>query len=325
MRALIWVLPLWLVAIAQGGGLVSAAEDFPSKPIRIVVPFPAGATGDLTARQLAPFVAERLKQSVIIDNRPGAGGVIGSEAVARSASDGRTILFTVSATLTVAPHLQMSRSFDPLRDLRPFIVTVRSGTIVVVNSSSPFRSLRDLIAAAKAKPGALTYASSGPGSIQHLMGERLKQMTGIDLLHVPYKGETPSLVDLIGGQVDLVFGFALATLPHIRSGKLRPLAVTTAKRLRSLPDVPTIAESGFSGYDERVWAGFAVPMGTPEPIVDKLYAAFHASASLPQYRQAVEERGSEPVASTQDEAVRLLRSDYERYGRIVKELDLRLE
>ncbi len=325
MRVLVRVLTFSLFALAPAGGLVSAADDFPLKPIRIVVPFPAGATGDLTARQLAPFVSERLKQPIIIDNRPGAGGLIGSDAVARSAPDGHTILFTVSATLAVAPHLQKSGSFDPVKDLRPFIVTVRSGTIVVVNSRSAFKSLGDLIAAAKAKPGALTYASSGPGSMQHLMGERLKQMAGIDLLHVPYKGETPSLVDLIGGQVDLMFGFALATLPHIRSGKLRPLAVTTAKRLSSLPDVPTIAESGFPGYDERVWAGFAVPAGTPKPIVDKLYAAFYASASLPQYRQAVEARGSEPMASTQDEAVQLLRSDYERYGRIVKELDLRLE
>jgi tripartite-type tricarboxylate transporter receptor subunit TctC len=325
MRALIRVLPFSLFALAQIGGPVSAADGFPSKPIKIVVPFPAGATGDLNARQLAPFLSERLKQSIIVENRPGAGGLIGSEAASRASPDGHTVLFMVSATLTVAPHLQKSPSFDPVRDLRPFIVTVRSGTILVVNAKSSIRSFSDLIAAAKAKPGALTYASSGPGSMQHLMGERLKQMAGIDLLHVPYKGETPSLTDLIGGQVDLVFGFALATLPHIRSGKLRPLAVTTAKRLSSLPDVPTIAESGFPGYDERVWAGFAVPAGTPQPIVDKLHAAFHASASLPQYRQAVEGRGSEPVASTQEEAVQLLKGDHERYARIVKELDLRLE
>jgi len=316
---------IWLLAFAWINGAAIGADGFPEKPIRVIVPFPAGTTGDLNVRELAPFVSDRLGQSVIVENRPGAGGSIGSAMVAHSPPDGHTVLFMVSSAVTVYPHLQKTLSFDPVKDLRPLIVTVRAGTIVVVNASSSIQSFKDLIAAAKANPGGLTYASSGPGSVQHVMGERLKKMADIDLLHVPYKGDAPALTDLIGGQVDVAFGFAFATLPHIRSGKLRPLAVTSAKRLSALPDVPTIAESGVQGYSEHVWAGFAVPAVTPRPVVDKLYQAFHSAASLPEYRQLVESRGTESLASTQEEAVALLKTDYERNRRVVKELGLQIE
>ena len=270
-------------------------------------------------------LSERLGQTIIVENRPGAGGSIGSEMAARSRPDGYTVLFMVSSTLTVHPHLQKTPTFDPIRDLTPLIITVRSGTIVVVNASSSIQSVKDLIGEAKAKPGKLTYASSGPGSVQHVMGERLKKMADIDLLHVPYKGDAPALSDLLGGQIDVAFGFSFATLPHIRSGKLRPLAVSTAKRLSALPNVPTIAESGVQGYAEHVWAGFAVPAATPKSIVDKLYQVFYSAASLPEYRQLVEKRGTESLASTQEEAVALLKRDYEHNRSVVNELGLRIE
>lgn len=325
MFSLVRFLAFSLLALGLVSGSALSADDFPAKPIRIIVPFPAGTTGDLNVREIAPFVSERLKQTIIVDNRPGAGGSIGSEMAAHSRPDGLTVLFMVSSTLTINPHLQKTPTFDPVKDLRPFIVTVRSGAIVVVNTSSSIQSLKDLIAAAKVKPGGLTYATSGPGSVQHVMGERLKKMAEIDLLHVPYKGDALALTDLIGGQVDVAFGFAFATLPHIRSGKLRPLAVTRAKRLSALPDIPTIAESGVRGYEEHVWAGFAVPAATPKPIVDKLFQAFHSAASLSEYRQLAEKRGSESLASTQEEAVELLKRDYERNRRVVKELGLQVE
>ena len=307
------------------GAPAFAGDEFPSKPIRIIVPFPAGSSADLNAREIGPLVAERLKQQIIVDNRPGAGGSIGTEMAAFSPPDGYTVLFTLNTAVTVNPHIYKTSKFDPLKHLLPFIVTVKSGAILVVNSKSPIRSVIDLIATAKAKPGGLTFAISGPGSPQHLMGERFKKLAGVDLLQVPYKGESPALTDLMGGQVDMAFGFAIGTLPHIQSGKLRPLAVTSAKRLTSLPHIPTLAESGLTDYDESVWVGWSVPAGTPEPIVEKLYQAFHAAAMSAEFRQKVEKRGSEPQASTRAEAVALMKSDYERYRKIVKELDIRVE
>jgi tripartite-type tricarboxylate transporter receptor subunit TctC len=302
-----------------------AGDEFPSKPIRIIVPFPAGSSADLNTREIGQMVGERLKQQIIVDNRPGAAGSIGTEMGAFSPPDGYTVVYTLNTTVAVNPHIYKTSRFDPLKHLLPFIITVRGAATLVVNSNSPFRSVADLIAAAKAKPGGLTYANSGPGSPQHLMGERLKKLAGIDILQVPYKGEPPALTDLMGGQVDMAFGFPLGALPHIQSGKLRPLAVTATKRLTSLPHTPTLAESGLTDYDESVWVGWSVPAGTPEPVVEKLYQAFYAAATSSKYRQKVEERGSEPQASTRPEAVALMKSDYERYRKMVKELDIRVE
>jgi tripartite-type tricarboxylate transporter receptor subunit TctC len=304
---------------------VLAGDAFPSKPIRIIVPFPAGSSADLNTREIAQLVGERLKQQIIVDNRPGAGGNIGTEMAALSPPDGYTVLYTLNTAIAVNPHIYKATRFDPLQHLLPFIVTVRGAAILVVNSNSSIRSFTGLIAAAKAKPGGLTYANSGPGSPQHLMGERLKKLAGIDILQVPYKGEPPALTDLMGGQVDMAFGFPLGALPHIQSGKLRALAVTSTRRSTALPHIPTLAESGLTGYDETVWVGWSVPAGTPEPVVEKLYQAFYAAATSSEYRQKVEKRGSEPQASTRAEAVALMKSDYERYRKMVKELDIRVE
>ena len=322
--------PLPLVALLVQAMLLlgspcAIGQTFPAKPIRIIVPFPPGSSGDLNTREIAPFVSEQLKQQVVIDNRPGAGGSIGSEQAARAPADGYTVLFMVSTTLTVNPHLYDTPNFRPTQDLRPFIITLRTGAFVVVRSDSRFQSLQELIAAARTQPGTVTYATSGPGSPQHLMGERLKRMSGADLLQVAYKGETFALTDLMGGQVDVAFGFAIGTFPHIRSGRLRPLAYTAAQRSSALPQVPTVAEAGVPGYEELVWVGFGVPAATPAPIVDRLHQAFYAAATTPAYRRLVEARGGEPVASSADEAVALLKSDFDRYRGVVKELGLRYD
>jgi tripartite-type tricarboxylate transporter receptor subunit TctC len=304
---------------------LAAADEFPSKVVKIIVPYPAGTTGDFNAREFATFVSPQLHQQIIVENRPGAGGNIGTQIGIRANPDGYTVLFVTGATIALSPHLYTSVTLDPLKDLTLLVVHSRSAGILLVNASSEMKSLADLIAAASAKPGGLTLANSGPGSIQHLMGERLEKIARIDLVNVSYKGDAPTLTDLIGGQIDAAFSFAVVAVPHIRSGKLRPLAVTGVKRLAVLPDVPTMAEAGLTGYDERVWAGFAVPAATPKPIVEKLHKAFYSAASLPEYRRLVEQRGTEPLAMNQEEATTLLRSDYERYGRIVKELGIHIE
>ena len=304
---------------------VIAADEYPSKPIRIIVPFPAGGSADLRTRHLAPLIAQRLKQSVIIENRPGAAGNIGTGLGAKSPPDGYTVTLILNTTVAVNPHIYRDAGFDPLKDLVPLIVMVRAAAILVVKADSPIRSVQDLIAQAKARPGKLTYGTSGPGSVQHLMGERFKKMAGIDLVHVPYKGDAPTLTDLMGGQIDMAFGAPPATLPLIESGKLRTLAVTSAKRLSILPNVPTLGESGVPGYDETFWGGFAVPTGTPGIVVKKLHEAFRSAMLAPEYQNFVTQIGAELVASTQEYAVELMKSDYERYGKIVKELGLKVE
>ena len=304
---------------------VFAADEYPSKPIRIIVPFPAGTSGDLRTRQLGPHLSQRLKQPIVVENRPGAAGNIGTEAGAKSPPDGYTVVFIYNGTVAINPHLYRDTGFDPLKDLMPLIVSMKTATILVVRPDSPLRSVQDLIAQAKARPGQLTYGTSGPGSVQHLMGERLKKMAGIDLVAIPYKGDAPTLTDLMGGQIDMAFGSPPVTMPLIDGGKLRALAVTSGKRLSILPNVPTIGESGVQGYEEMAWIGYAVPTGTPEVIVKKLHEVFRSAMLTPEYQHFVTQIGAELVASTQEYAAQLMKSDYERYGKIVKELDLKVE
>ena len=302
-----------------------AADEYPSKPIRIIVPFPAGASGDLRVRQLAPILSQLLKQPVVIDNRPGAAGNIGTVAGAKAPPDGYTVTFIYNGTVAVNPHLYRETGFDPRKDLVPVIVMGRGAAILVVKADSPIRSMQDLIAQAKAKPGKLTFGNSGTGSITHLMGERLKKLAGIDLVPVPYKGDAPALTDLMGGQTDMVIGYPLAAMPLIEGGKLRALAVTSATRLLNLPNTPAMAESGVPGYDETTWNGFAVPAGTPPAIIKKLHEAFRSAMLTPEFKHDLDQSGAEMVASTQEYAVELMKSDYERYGKIVKELGLKVE
>lgn len=304
---------------------VVAADDYPSKPIRIIVPFPAGASGDLRTRLLVPQLSQRLKQPVIVENRPGAAGNIGTEAGAKSPNDGYTIVLIYNGTVAINPHLYRDAGFDPRKDLVPLIIMITTGTILAVNPDSPIHSVQELITQARAKPGKLTYGTSGPGSLTHLMGERLKKMAGIDLVPIPYKGDAPALTDLMGGQIDMAFGYPLAIRSLIESGKLRALAVTSSKRLLNLPNIPTMAEAGLPGFQEVAWTGFAVPAGTPDTIIKKLHLAFREAMLTPEFKRDTDLSGAELIASTQEYAAQLMKSDYERYGKTVKELGLKLE
>lgn len=319
LLALIGVLALGLAQAAF------AADAYPTKPIRVIVPFPAGGSADIRTRQLAPLVAERLKQPLIVVNQPGANGNIGAAAAANSSPDGHTVVYVTSGMLAINPHIYPRMGFDPRKDLQPVILATQAPAILVVKADSPIDSVGTLIRQAKTAPGKLTFATVGAGSYPHLMGERLKRLAGIDLSHVPYKGETQALVDLISGQIDLVFGFPLATMPHIQSGKVRPLAVTSAKRLGPLPEVPSLAEADMPGYDEAASAGYAVPAGTPPAVVDKLFEAFHAALHTPDTLRDVIDSGVEVLDLDPRQATQRLLADYERFGAIVKALNLRLD
>ena len=312
---------LLLVVMACALTLGARAEDYPTKPIRIVVPYPAGSSGDVTTRQMAKMLSEKFSQSVIVDNRPGANGIIGAQVVAQAQPDGYTLLFAASSVLAMNPYLVKDLGFDAQKDFVPIIVSARSPALVVLSAASPFQSVQEFIEAAKKSPGKLTFASSGEGSPQHIMGEKMKRMAGIDLNHISYKGETPALQDLMAGQIDLCFGFAAGTMPHVRSGKLRALAVTGEKRLGIFPDIPTMAEAGLAGYAETILTLYAAPRGTPAAIVDKLNEAIRSAMFT--MKQVILERGSEFIASSPQEAATMLENERVRYGKVVRELGLK--
>ena len=316
---------VFVLAPVLGFAHPAAADEFPSKPIRIIVPFPAGSSADARTRQLIPFLTKRLKQPIIVDNRPGAAGTIGTGLAVKSSPDGYTLTYIVTTTMAVAPHVYKDTAFDPRRELIPLLIAMKTASILTVRADSPFRAIADLITFARANAGKLTYGTSGPGSPQHLMGERLKKLANIQIVPVPYKGDAPTLIDLVGGQIDMTFGPPPATLPLIEAGKLRALAVTSSKRIARLPDTPTVAESGVPAFDEVIWYGYAVPAGTPAKVVKLLHETLRAAMLTPEFRKFAEQNGAELVASTQDFAVQLVKSDYERYKTIVKELDLRAE
>lgn len=318
-RCLVCALMCWVVTPVQ------AAGEYPSKPIRMIVPFPPGSSADVRSRQIAALVAPMLKQQIIVDNRPGAAGKIGTVLAAKSPPDGYTIAYILTNSVCVIPHLYKDPQFNPVRDLTPFIITLRAAPIALVAAGSDMRTLADVVAKAKAAPGKLTYDTSGPGSPQHLTGEQFQRLNAIDMVAVPYKGDAPTLVDLISGQIDLAFGFALASMPLVAAGKLRAIAVASDKRHPFLPDVPTLVEAGMPHIDATIWSGFAVPKATPAAIVRKLHQAFHQVMTTPAFKADVEQAGSELVASSQAEAEKLVTSEYYRYAKIIKDLDIKAE
>jgi tripartite-type tricarboxylate transporter receptor subunit TctC len=294
------------------------AADYPSKPIHIVVPFAAGGTTDFLARAIAQDLGTSMGTTVIVDNRPGAGGNIGSDLVAKSAPDGYTLLLGTVGTHAINASLYKKMPYDTVKDFAPISLVASVPNILVVHPSVPAKSVKELIALAKAKPGALAFASSGNGSSIHLSGELFKSMTDVDMVHVPYKGSGPALTDLVGGQVQLMFDNMPSSFPHVKAGRLRALAVTSSKRSPAAPDVPTIAESGVPGYESVAWFGILAPAGTPPEIVKKLNAEIAKTLKSPEVMKRLASQGAEPVSNTPEQFAVYIKSEMAKWAKVVK-------
>ena len=314
-----------LLAAAALMPITAAAQSFPAKPIHIIVPYPPGGALDVTARSIANELTKLLDQPVVVENRSGAGGNVGGEAVARAAPDGYTLFATTSAIHAINPVLYKTMPFDPNKDLAPVVALVVLNNVLVVHPSVPARSVQELIALAKGQPGKLTFASSGNGTTVHLSGELFKMMTGVDMLHVPYKGSAPAVTDLIAGQVNMMFENIPAAMPHIRSGKLRALGVTGNKRSPLLPEVPTIAESGLPGYESSVIYGLVAPAATPKEIISKLNAAAVKGANTKEFRERMEGLGYEVIAGSPEQMAEMLRTEIARWAPVIKASGARVD
>ena len=302
----------------------AGAQAYPSRPIRLVVGFTPGGGVDINARMLAAKLAETPGWQVVVENKPGAGTNIAAESVAKAAPDGYT-LFINTAAVAINMSLYKNLPYDTLRDFAPVSVFSESQNIMLTNAQKPYRSAADVVAAARAKPGALTYASAGSGSTQHLAGELFKLVTKTDILHVPYKGSAPATTALLSGEVDLVFINVPAILAHVKFGRLRALAAAGAKRSDLMPDVPTLKEAGVSGVEVVVWYGVLAPAATPKDIVATLGAAIARAARAPDIRQKLLDQGAEPVGSTPDEFGVLLREEVAKWQGVVKAAGLKVE
>jgi tripartite-type tricarboxylate transporter receptor subunit TctC len=294
------------------------AADYPNKPIRLVVPFSAAGTTDFLARAIAQKLGTNMGTTVIVDNRPGAGGNIGSDIVAKADPDGYTLLLGTVGTHAINASLYKKMPYDTVKDFAPITLVASVPNIVVVHPSVPAKSIKELLALAKAKPGNLTFASSGNGSSIHLSGELFKSMAGVDMLHVPYKGSGPAVADLVGGQVNLMFDNMPSSLPHVKSGRLRAIAVTGAKRSPAVPDLPTIAESGVPGYDSVAWFGVLAPAGTPPAIVNQLNAEIIKVLKSPDVAHRLSSQGAEPAYNTPEQFSAYIKTEMGKWAKVVK-------
>jgi tripartite-type tricarboxylate transporter receptor subunit TctC len=301
------------------------ADAWPGKPLKLVVPFTAGGSTDTVARIIAEKLTTRLGQPVIVDNKAGAGGAIGSDFVAKAPADGYTMLVGTSSTMAIAPYVYTKLAFNPTRDLAPVALLGTADIMIVVNSQVPVRSVKELVAYAKANPGKLTFASGGNGSISHLLGEYFNSMAHVDMLHVPYKGDAQMVTDLIGGQVNMAFGTAVAFLPHIKSGKVVALAVTNPKRSTTQGQLPTVSEAGVPGYEAVQWFGIAVPTGTPGAIVQRLNDEIRAILEMPDVRARFADLGFDVVGDRPEEFAAFLRAENAKWKKIAEISGTRLD
>ena len=301
------------------------AQGWTARPVRIVVPFPAGGGTDVPARLIAAELTTRLGQQVVVENKPGAGGNIGADSVAKSASDGTTLLMGTVNITSINPLLYPSMPFDPVTDLAPITLTGIAPNVLVVSAEGPIKSLDDLISAAKARPGALSFASAGAGTTLHLAGELLKTMAGIDMLHVPYKGAPAALPDVVTRKVDCMFVAVPAALGLIKGGKLRAIAVSGASRVPALPDIPTVAETGLKGFNAVAWHGLFAAGGTPADIVQRINREVVAILTQPAVRAKLEEQGIEPATSTPAQLGAMVVADREKWADVVRRFGAKLE
>ncbi len=311
-----------LAAVAAAGTLsmvpfaAYAQAAFPSKPITIIVPFSAGGTTDILARVVGQFMSTDLGQPVVIDNRAGAGGNIGGQAAARATADGYTIFMGTVGTHAINQALYKKMPFDPIKDFAPLSRVAMVPNLLVANPSQPYKNVKELIAYAKANPGKVNFGSSGSGSSIHLSGELFKQMAGVDMQHVPYRGSAPAVSDLLGGQISIMFDNMPSAIAHVKGGKLRALAVTTAKRS---PAVPTIAESGVPGYEATSWFGLLAPAGTPAPVIAKLNASILKALANPEVKKKLAEQGAEAAGEKPEQFAAFIAAETAKWGKVVKE------
>jgi tripartite-type tricarboxylate transporter receptor subunit TctC len=312
------------LAAATAAALAGGQAAAQGRPLRLIVPYPPGPGVDLIARTLSTQLSQTLRQQIVVDNRPGAGSVIGVDLAAKSPPDGNTLLF-VNLAYAINAAMMTKLPYDPLRDLAPVTVAATQPHILVVNPGVPVKTVRDLIVLAKSKPGEVTYASSGNGTGPQLVAEMFSNAVGVRMNHIPYKGANPALTDVVGGHAQSMFGTLVSALPHVQSGRLRAVAVTSAKRARHVPDVPTMIESGVPNFEAVGWYMVLVPARTPAPIMARMQAAVADALSQPSVRERLTGDGAEVVASKPEEAKRFLETEVRRWGGVVKAAGLKSE
>lgn len=317
-----------MLAFAAGIVAISAATaatPYPAKPIRVIVPFPPGGGTDVIAREVTNRVALSTGWTFVVDNKPGSGGNLGVDAAAKAPADGYTIALGQTSNLAINSTLYPRLPYDPLKDLAPISLVASAPLVLVTPASSPYKTLSEVVAAAKAKPGAINFASPGNGTVAHLASEQFQKVAGIRLTHVPYKGGAQALNDLLGGQVDLYMASAPSLLGHIRSGKLRALAVTAGKRIGDLPQVPTIAESRYQGFEAVTWFGFVAPAATPKDVIARLNAEFNKALQAPELARKLNEQGAAVLGGTAEQFGALIRTDIVHWSAVIKASGTKLD
>ena len=312
------MLRLAVALLVSAGAALAHAQPYPSKPIRLIVPYSPGAGTDAISRILAQKLSDSLGQQMIVDNRPGAGGTIGTEIVAHSAPDGYTLLFAPTSH-AINPNLYTKLPFDTQKDFVPISVVASLPVVLAVEASVPARNVAELVALAKSRPGQLTMASSGNGSVFHLTGEMFKGAAGVNILHVPFKGGAPAVTALIAGQVSMAFETSVTLVPHIKSGKLRPLAVASARRISILPEVPTLAEAGYPGILSENWYGLYAPAGTPKEAVARLYTELERAIHSPDVRDKLAQQGAEIRENTPEQTAAFLNAEMAKWARVIRD------
>jgi tripartite-type tricarboxylate transporter receptor subunit TctC len=322
MSLLRFVTSAALLCIASTAAL---AQGYPTKPVRMIVPFPAGGATDIIGRIAAQKLAEAMGQQFVVDNRGGAGGTIGTEIAAKAVPDGYVLITGTSSTHSIAPGLYPKLPYDPVKDFAPISLLCTATILLATHPSVPAKNVRELIALAKARPDQLSFASTGNGGISHLIGEQFKSMTGVQLVHVPYKGDAPALIDLAAGQVSMMFGTAVAFIPYVKSGRLKALAVTNPARSPLMPDVPTVNESGLQGFEAVQWFGLFAPAGTPKEIVTRLHAETVKFLRLPDVREKMAGLGTDVVGSTPEAFAAFQKAEIAQWAKIIRQSGARIE
>jgi tripartite-type tricarboxylate transporter receptor subunit TctC len=316
---------LLFLAAALTAAPAALAQTYPTKTVRMIVAFPPGGTTDILARATAQKLTEAFGQQVVIDNRPGAGGNIGTELVARSPADGYTLLASPGSTLTSNPAVYAKVPFDTVRDFAPVTIIAEVPNVLIVHPSLPVKTVKELIALAKTRPGQLAYASTGAGQSTHLSAELFKQMARVDMIHVPYKGSAPALTDMVAGQVTVMFDNMPSCLPFVKAGRLKAIAVTSTRRSPTTPELPTVAEAALPGFDVTVWFSVLAPANTPRDIVARLNGEIVKALKAPDMRERLSQQGAEPVGNTPEEFAGVIKRDLAKWSKLVKDANIRLD